>query len=146
MRPNDGPSTIGQIAGAVGVATSTLRYYEREGLLTPAARSRAGYRLYDLAAVQQLRFIRSAQAVGFSLEDIRALLTLDERASCEQVRGMIEERLDEIGRRIAELKSVQRTLTSALNRCKKSRRGCPVLGDLRGQDRSAVRARRFRNA
>ncbi len=131
MPGENGLRTIGQIANSVEVATSTLRYYEREGLLTPAARSPAGYRLYDPGAVDQLRFIRSAQSVGFSLEDIKALLALDGRTSCKQVQGMIEQRLGEVARRIAELKSVQRTLSNALNRCRRSRKGCPVLSDLR---------------
>ena len=69
--------TIGEVARAVGVATPTLRYYEQEGLLSPTTRSRAGYRLYDAQAIEQLRFIRSAQAVGFTLDDIRTLLSLD---------------------------------------------------------------------
>ena len=127
----NGLTTIGQIAEAVGVATSALRYYEREGLLKPTGRSPAGYRLYDRNAVEQLRFIRSAQSVGFSLQDIKALLALDDRTSCKQVQGMIEERLADIARRIAELVSVQRTLNQALKRCRKSRKGCPVLTDLR---------------
>lgn len=132
MPRNDGLTTIGQIAGSVGVATSTLRYYEREGLLKPAGRSGAGYRLYDPASVERLRFIRTAQAVGFALEDIKALLALDERTSCKKVRGVIEDRLVEVVRRVAELKGVERTLKAALNRCKRSRKGCQVLLDLRG--------------
>ena len=130
---------IGQASASVGVATSTLRYYEREGLLAPSDRSHAGYRLYDAAAVRQLRFIRAAQSVGFSLEDIKGMLALDERTSCKQVQSMIEERLAGIALRIAELKSVQSTLTSALDRCKKSRRGCPVLSDLHRKNHSSSR-------
>ena len=139
MRRKNGLTTIGLIVESAGVATSTLRFYEREGLLEPADRSPAGYRLYDPNAVEQLRFIRSAQSVGFSLEDIKALLALDERTSCKQVQGMIEDRLADVARRIAEVKSVQRTLHKALNRCRKSRRGCPVLSDLRGTDRRGER-------
>ena len=130
---------IGQASASVSVATSTLRYYEREGLLAPSDRSHAGYRLYDAAAVRQLRFIRAAQSVGFSLEDIKGMLALDERTSCKQVQSMIEERLAGLALRIAELKSVQSTLTSALDRCKKSRRGCPVLGDLHRKNQSSSR-------
>lgn len=122
--------TIGRIADTVGVATSALRYYEREGLLKPTCRSVSGYRLYDPGAVEQLRFIRAAQSVGFLLADIKALLALDERTSCKQVQGMIGERLADVARRIAELESVQQTLHQALARCRKSRRGCPVLSDL----------------
>ncbi len=134
-----GLTTIGEIANAVGVATSTLRYYEREGLLKPAQRSPAGYRLYDPQAVERLRFIRAAQSVGFSLEDIKALLALDERTSCKQVQDLIQARLDVVARRIAELKRMQRTLISAINRCRTSRKGCPVLSDLRTGDRRRKR-------
>lgn len=140
MPRNSGLTTIGETARSVGVATSALRYYEREGLLKPAGRSASGYRLYDSAGVDQLRFIRSAQSVGFSLEDIKALLALDEQTSCNEVQGMITDRLADVARRIAELRSVERTLKSALNRCKKSRKGCPVLGDLRTRRRPSKRA------
>lgn len=127
--------TIGRVAAAAGVAATTLRFYERAGLLTPTDRSPAGYRLYDSRAVERLRFIRSAQSVGFSLQDIKTLLALDERTSCDQVRGMIEERLADVAHRIAELKSVERTLRNAAARCRKSRVGCAVLVDLHKIDR-----------
>ncbi|MBV7327243.1 MerR family transcriptional regulator [Chloroflexi bacterium TSY] len=74
--------TIGQLAKRVGVRTSTLRYYEEEGLLTPTDRSDAGYRLYDEAAEQLLRFIQRSQRLGFSLGDIRILL---ERMDAEEL-------------------------------------------------------------
>ena len=125
------PMTIGRVAAIAGVAATTLRFYEREGLMEPADRSPSGYRLYDSHAVERLRFIRSAQSVGFSLQDIKTLLALDERTSCSQVQSMIEERLADVDRRITELKSVERTLMSAAARCRKSRKGCPVLVDLR---------------
>ena len=73
-RITNGFMTIGQVAGAVGVPISTLRFYERQGLMHWTQRSDAGYRLYDPAAVERLRFIRGGQAVGFTLEDIRTLL------------------------------------------------------------------------
>lgn len=66
--------TIGQLAKRVGVRTSTLRYYEAEGLLSPTRRSEAGYRLYDEQAEETLHFIQRAQRLGFSLDDIRSLL------------------------------------------------------------------------
>ena len=66
--------TIGQLAKRVGVRTSTLRYYEEEGLLSPTRRSEAGYRLYDERAEETLHFIQRAQRLGFSLDDIRSLL------------------------------------------------------------------------
>ena len=136
---NQNMMTIGQVARSIGVPATTLRYYEREALLTPTARNAAGYRFYDPQAIQRLEFIRSAQSVGFSLDDIKALLSLDQRTSCKQVQHLIEERLSDVTKRIRELRSVEKTLNAALDRCKRSRKGCPVLGDLRGSKNSRSR-------
>ncbi len=122
--------SIGQVAEAVGVAATALRYYEREGILSPTNRSKAGYRLYDETAVRRLRFIRSAQAVGFTLDDIRALLQVDGRSSCKNVQGLIERRLAEVVAKMADLKRVRAALNDALTRCRRSGKGCPVLADL----------------
>lgn len=66
--------TIGELAEEVGVPTSTLRYYERSGLVSPDGRTSGNYRIYGAAAVERVRFIRAAQATGFTLEDIARLL------------------------------------------------------------------------
>ena len=71
MIANSQGMTIGRAAKAAGVPATTLRYYEREGLLDAPVRTTAGYRMYDDQAVERLRFIRAAQAVGFTLNDIR---------------------------------------------------------------------------
>ncbi len=131
--------TIGQVAAAVGVAATTLRFYEREGLLSPTDRSRAGYRLYDDGAVQRLEFIRSAQAVGFTLEDIRALLELNGDSPCKEVQALIERRLTEVDEKLTDLTRVRSTLADAFERCRKSKKGCAVVADLkrkRGKRRS----------
>ncbi len=127
--------TIGKIAEQVGVATSTLRFYEREGLIRPTERSKAGYRLYAANAVEQLRFIRAGQAIGFALDDIRTLLVLDEETSCKQVQKLIEQRLEDIDAKLANLKRVRSTLSAALGRCRKSKRGCAVVADLKGNSK-----------
>jgi len=119
--------TIGRAAETLGVPVSTLRYYEREGLVTPPERSSSGYRLYDQAAVERLAFIRSAQAVGFTLEDIRELLRLDEDSSCKDVQRLLNHRLAEVESKLADLKRVRNALSGALEQCRKSRRGCGVL-------------------
>ncbi len=126
--------TIGQAASAAGVPATTLRYYEREGVLSPAVRSRAGYRLYDAAAVERLEFIRSAQAVGFTLDDIRALLQLDgdSAKSCRvEVQRLLTQRLTEVEKKMKELKRVRATLGRALDRCRASNGECAVMMDLR---------------
>ncbi len=135
MARSTGLMTIGQIAEQVGVATSTLRFYEREGLIRPAERSKAGYRLYAANAVEQLRFIRAGQTIGFALDDIKALLALDEETSCKQVQKLIEQRLVEINAKLANLKRVRSTLNDALGRCRKSKRGCAVVADLKGKSK-----------
>ena len=128
---NETRMTIGRASETLGLPISTLRYYEREGLLAPTDRSRSGYRLYDEAAVERLAFIRSAQAVGFTLNDIRELLRLDKDSSCKEVQQLLGRRLAEVKEKLADLNRVQGALSSALEKCRKSRRGCGVLTSLR---------------
>jgi len=129
-----GPLTIGALADAAGVKRSTIRYYERQGLLQPPARSPHGYRWYDSEALERLRFIRAAQAAGFSLDHIRTLLRLRERdaAPCRQVRDLIDDRLREVERELAELHHVRRELRHARARCLagEPRDRCAVLSSL----------------
>ena len=133
--PRFGLLKIGQIAGQVGVAASALRFYEREGLIRPTTRSQAGYRLYETAVAEQIRFIRAGQAIGFSLEDIKTLLVLDEDTSCRQVQSMLERRLNEVETKLANLQKVKSTLAGALGRCRSSNRGCAVVEDLKGKSK-----------
>lgn len=133
----DGLMSIGQVARAAGVAATTLRYYEREGVLTPSLRSRAGYRLYDPQAVEQLDFIRSAQAVGFTLGDIRTLLAFDgmqKKTLKKEVQTLIETRLGELAQKMSHLRRVQAALARALQNCQHSEGECPVLNSLHVHD------------
>lgn len=123
--------TIGRIAEAAGVAATTLRYYEREGILHPGGRSRAGYRLYDAEALRRLEFIRAAQAVGFTLDDVRALLRLNGESPCKEVRALIERRLSEVDVKLTNLKRVREALADALRRCRRSKKGCAVVAGLK---------------
>lgn len=135
MIANKNGMTIGRVAKTAGVPASTLRYYEREGLLEAPIRSAAGYRMYDDQAVERLRFIRAAQAVGFTLDDIRTLLQLNSRESCGDVQKLLERRMAEVERKMAELKYVRTALGKALRRCKQATRDCPVLVNLGEQSR-----------
>jgi DNA-binding transcriptional MerR regulator len=111
--------TIGQLAKAADVPTSTLRFYERTKLLTPTTRSDGNYRQYDSAALQRLRFIRAAQATGFSIEDIRELLSLthSDDPPCDDVLSLMTNRLAEVRERLKKLRHVERVLSKALNEC-----------------------------
>lgn len=131
METSEALMTVGLVAQETGVATSTLRFYEREGILAPSARSPKGYRLYDRQAVDRMKFIRSAQAVGFTLADIRALLELDGDMPCQDVQKLIERRLAEVDARLADLTRIRTTLADAVERCRTSQKGCGVLADLR---------------
>jgi len=125
---------IGQLAAAAGVPTSTVRYYERAGLLKPASRSGGNYRCYDEASLHRLRFIRAAQASGFSLSDISTLLELtdDAHPCCDEVQTLIEHRLAEVRTKREELDRVHAVLARALAACRRgeSRKACVVLQQL----------------
>jgi DNA-binding transcriptional MerR regulator len=114
--------TIGQLARAAGVPTSTVRYYDRIGLLQPEARTAGNYRLYDEEALARVRFIRAAQATGFTLEDITALLQFQDAIpdACQDVQTLIEARLGDLEQRVADLRHVQRVLKATLERCQET--------------------------
>jgi DNA-binding transcriptional MerR regulator len=98
------PLTIGALARRLNVSTSMLRFYEREGLLTPERRTASGYRLYPQSAEKTLLFIRRAQRLGFSLADIRLLLDGGgQRAAGREVMGLAEQRFLDIERRLTEM-------------------------------------------
>ncbi len=107
--------TIGQLARSADVPTSTVRYYERAGLLRPSQRSLSNYRLYSQEDVHRLRFIRAAQATGFTLDGVTKLLR---PAPCGSVQQLIEERLAQVTARMKELRHVQKVLTASLAQCR----------------------------
>jgi len=126
--------TIGQLAQASDVPTSTVRYYERVGLLRPGTRSEGNYRLYGEEAVERLRFIRAAQATGFTLEDVTVLLNCreGEPACCKDVQNLIEQRLSDVKKRMDDLRHVQSVLKSSLERCRRTEQQghCEVIDRL----------------
>src|SRR5438552_5818097 len=100
--------TIGELARATNVPTSTIRFYERRGLLKPDARTESNYRTYSARTAERLKFIRAAQATGFSLKDIRAMLALtySDDPPCDEVAALIERRLIDVKQRRRELKRI----------------------------------------
>jgi MerR family mercuric resistance operon transcriptional regulator len=118
--PGSRQFTIGQLAREVEIPASTVRYYERIGLLVPEDRSHGNYRLYSQASLRRLHFIRAAQSIGFTLDDIELLLGAQDgkTPSCQKVQGLIEDRLSDIGTRLKNLRQVQRLLRSSLQKCR----------------------------
>ncbi len=125
---------IGELARAAGVPTSTVRYYERAGILRPSGRTAGNYRLYSREDLQRLRFVRAAQATGFALEDIVKLL---QPAPCHQVQELIERRLLRVAERMKELRHVQRVLRASLETCEAHAVSgrCGVVDDLTAKAR-----------
>lgn len=126
--------TIGKVAHSAGLAIDTVRYYEREGLLEKPARSASGYRHYRPDAIARLRFIRQAKELGFSLREIKELLTLRVEAgrSCADVRARAEAKIADVEQRVATLMRMKRALAKLASSC--SGRGptseCPILDAL----------------
>lgn len=114
--------TIGQLAEQTGFGRETIRFYERRGLLLPARRSESGYRLYDDEAINRLHFIGHAKLLGFTLEDIRGFvgLEVDDRKSCTSVLHRVEEKLDQVHRRMKALRRIERQLSALKATCEQT--------------------------
>ncbi len=124
---------IGQAADATGVSAKRIRYYEQVGLLEPAQRSDAGYRVYAAPDLHTLRFIQRARRLGFSLPQVSELLALwrDRGRSSRQVKAVAMKHVDELRSKIDELQSMVDTLTHLAIRCDGDERpDCPILHDL----------------
>ena len=122
--------TIGDLADRCGVSRDTLRFYERERLLSPPRRSASGYRLYGQADAARVRFIRRAQATGLTLDDIRELLRVQKLGTpetCRRVATRLRERIEVLDRKIAELKAFREELAEALAQCVEGAESCPVV-------------------
>lgn len=126
--------TIGVLAKKEGLATETLRYYERQGLIAPSRRSASNYRLYDLTSVRRLRFIRRAQTLGFSLAEIGELLSLHQQPAADMgaVKALAQTRIADIEARIADLERMKTGLTALSAQCPGhgDTAGCPILNAL----------------
>jgi Hg(II)-responsive transcriptional regulator len=124
----------GELAGQVGVNPETLRYYERRGLLHEPPRTASGYRDYPAAAVTLLGFIKRAQQLGFTLDDVEELLHLDRGGpdGCEAARELTQARLADLQARIADLERMRDSLTELTSTCGLSRtdRSCSLLAAL----------------
>ncbi len=131
---------IGKVARETGVGIHAIRFYERLGLLREPLRSDSGYRVFDQASVSDLKFIRRAQELGFTLTEIRELVVLrrESTQACSHVRNLLSRKLETVNQKIAELGKLQGELRAALRQCNRdlkrlSRRvekSCPVLEEL----------------
>ncbi|WP_349497496.1 MerR family transcriptional regulator [Crossiella sp. CA-258035] len=127
----------GELAQQAGVNPQTLRYYERRGLLAPPARSTSGYREYPAEALLRLRFIKRAQALGFTLDETEEMLHLADGGptSCDAARTLAAARLADIEDRVTDLIRMRNSLSELVDRCDLPRndRGCTLLHTLHEQ-------------
>lgn len=126
--------TIGRLAKAVGVNVQTVRYCERLHLLGPAGRKPSGYRLYGPDEERRLRFIKSAQALGFTLREIQGLLNLrvSSTARCGDVQRKAQAKLEQVTEKMRDLRALARALRSVIRDCLVGQptEQCPILARL----------------
>ena len=125
--------TRGDLARATGCNIETIRYYEKTGLLPDPPRTDAGYRIYSAAHATRLRFILRARELGFSMEDIRGLMGLEDGAAptCAEVKERTERHLADVRAKIADLRRIEKVLSVTAARCSgEDVPDCPVLETL----------------
>ncbi len=127
---------IGTVADRSGVSAKAIRYYESIGLIQAASRSDSGYRIYGERDLRTLRFIQRARSLGFSVEEVGALLELwrDTERHSAQVKALARRHVEDIDRKIIELGGMRDSLTQLIERCHgDDRPDCPILDDLAGE-------------
>ncbi len=137
---------IGIVARETGLTADAIRFYEKSGLLKRPPRSEGGFRLFRRKDVEDLKFVRRAQALGFSLDEVRDLLLLQSESAgvCEHVRGMLESKLAGVREKIVELRRLEAGLSEGLRKCRRelhnsgssSEENCPVLAQIGGLSRT----------
>lgn len=127
-----------EVAAEAGVNVQTLRYYERRGLLPEPGRTQSGYRAYPGQAVRTVRFVKRAQRLGFSLEEIESLLDLAAGGpeSCDAARTLANEKIAELEQKITSLVAMRDSLRQLVATCRRSpsRRVCPLLDAIESDD------------
>src|SRR5258708_39554492 len=140
------PARIGQVAQQTGLSIDTIRFYEKQGLLKRSPRTEGGFRLFAISDIETLRFVRRAQELGFSLNEIRDLLILrsDHVPACSHVKDLLDQKLIAVEQKITELQNLERSLKRALQKCKRELKTaaagheecCPLIDEINRAARS----------
>jgi MerR family mercuric resistance operon transcriptional regulator len=125
--------TIGVLADAAGVNVETIRFYQRKGLMQEPDRPLGGIRRYSSAALARVRFIKSAQRLGFSLDEIADLLQLEDGSQCSEAREKAEHKLTDVRVRLADLQRIEEALKTIVELCRTTsgRVKCPLIAVLK---------------
>ena len=124
--------TISKLARAAGVNVETIRFYQRRGLLAEPIKPLGGIRHYEQIDVARVLFIKAAQRIGFTLDEIAQLLNLDDGMHCSEARAIAEHKLEMVREKLADLQRIETALTQLVGRCE-ARRGkvsCPLIDAL----------------
>lgn len=123
--------TISRVARLSGLGIETLRYYQRIGLIAEPPKPARGYRVYDAAILDTLRFIQRAKQLGFTLNEIKELLVLD-AAACAETRDLAQSKIDLIHQKITDLQAMAQELEHLLDACRSNpaHTGCPIIKSL----------------
>ncbi|HEX6136241.1 MAG TPA: Hg(II)-responsive transcriptional regulator [Casimicrobiaceae bacterium] len=126
------PQTIGALAAAAGLNVETIRYYQRRGLMPQPDRPAGGIRRYDGGALARVRFIKGAQRLGFSLDEVAELLKLADGTRCGDARGLAERKLRDVREKLAELRRIESALDRLVADCSAVRGAakCPLIASL----------------
>lgn len=129
MPPNTSTLTIGRLARAANVGIETIRYYQRRELLPTPQATESTFRTYPPELVERIRFIKRAQELGFSLEEIAVFLKLEDGSNRTLIRKVASDRLADIRAKIDDLKRMERVLTTLVNECEATGRAkpCPII-------------------
>ena len=121
--------TIGAVAKAAGVNVETIRFHQRRTLLSEPDKPYGGIRRYDETDVTRVRFVKSAQRLGFSLDEIAELLQLEDGTHCEEASVLAEHKLEDVRKRLADLRRMERTLSQLVQAChtQRDRVSCPLI-------------------
>jgi MerR family transcriptional regulator, mercuric resistance operon regulatory protein len=130
--------TIGAVAASAGVGVETIRFYQRRGLLDEPERPQGGIRRYGAADVARVRFIKSAQRLGFSLEEVTGLLVLEDGTQCDEARALAEGKLADVREKLTDLRRIERALKGLIDRCSEHKGNicCPMIAALQIRARS----------
>jgi MerR family transcriptional regulator, mercuric resistance operon regulatory protein len=124
--------SIGAFAAAAGVKVETIRFYQRKGLLPQPKRAHGTIRRYGSTDVARVKFVKSAQRLGFSLDEIAGLLALDDGAHCTEARTVAEQKLGDVRAKLDDLHRIESVLAALVKRCRAERGTitCPIIAAL----------------
>ena len=125
-------ATIGALAETAGVNVETIRFYQRKGLMPEPEKPYGSIRRYGATELARVRFIKSAQRLGFSLEEIGELLKLEDGARCSEARQLAEQKLVDVRQKLSELQRIESVLAGLVARCSavRGRVNCPLIASL----------------